>query len=110
MNVNNDTAKLYRYWDATAFAEYLYECIRETIQKDLNEELGFLAMFDKAMKATKEIVDMPNQKASLLVRMIMQNKGKLSKANRGKFAELTDDEIPKIETAIAELNDLNKVL
>jgi len=105
MNVNNDTAKLYLYWDATAFAEYLYECIRETIQKDLNEELGFLAMFDKAMKATKEIVDMPNQKASLLVRMILQNKGKLSKIKREKFAELTDEEILRTETAINKSNN-----
>lgn len=110
MNVNNDTAKLYRYWDATVFAEYLYECIRETIRKDLNEELGFLEMFDKAIKATKEVVDMPNQKASLLVRMILQNKGKLSRAKREKFAELTDEEISKIEIAIAKLNDLNVLL
>ncbi len=102
MKVNNDTAKLYRYWDATVFAEYLHECIRETIQKDLNEELGFLAMFDKAMKATKEIVDMPNQKASLLVRMILQNKGKLSKTKRGKFAELTEEEISRIEFAVVD--------
>ncbi len=110
MNVSNDTIKLYQYWDATAFAEYLYECIRETIQKDLNEELGFLAMFDKAMKATKEIVDMPNQKASLLVRMILQNKGKLSKIKREKFAELTNKEILRIETAVANLNKSDDLL
>ncbi|MCY7377222.1 MAG: Fic family protein [Pyrinomonadaceae bacterium] len=101
MNVHNNIAKLYRYWDATVFAEYLYECIKETIQKDLNEELGFLVMFDNAMKATKEIIDMPNQKASLLVRLILQNKGKLSKTKREKFAEITDEEISRIETAIA---------
>lgn len=104
MTVSNDTAKLYRYWDATIFAEYLYECIRETIQKDLNEELGFLTMFDKAMKATKEIVDMPNQKASLLVRMVLQNKGKLSKTKREKFAELSEEEIQQIEAAIIKIS------
>lgn len=105
MNVNNDTARHYRYWDATAFAEYLHECIRETIRKDLNEELAFLARFDQALKAAKEIVDMPNQKASLLVRMILQNKGNLSKTKREMFAELTDGEISKIEIAIAGMNN-----
>lgn len=101
MQVTNQTSDLYRYCDATTFAEYLYECIKETIHRDLNEELGFLAMFDQAMKSAKEIVDMPYQKASLLVRMILQNKGRLSKTKREKFMELTDEEISAIETAIA---------
>jgi hypothetical protein len=52
------------------------------------------------MRRTLEIVDMPNRRASLLVRMILQNGGSLSKAKRPKFAELTDAEIGIIEAAI----------
>jgi hypothetical protein len=48
-----------------------------------------------------EIVDMPDRRASLLVRMILQNGGSLSKARRPKFAELTDAEISTIEAAIS---------
>jgi hypothetical protein len=44
--VNNETAHLYRFWDATAFAEYLYDCIAETIRTDLKQEIGFLKVFD----------------------------------------------------------------
>jgi len=34
MTVKNDTAHLYRYFDATAQAEYLYRCIEETVHHD----------------------------------------------------------------------------
>jgi hypothetical protein len=105
MIVHSETAHLYRYWDATHFAEYLYECMAETIRRDLKEELGFISVFDQAMRRTLEIVDMPNRRASLLVRMILQNGGSLSKAKRPKFSELTDDEIGAIEVAIRAGSD-----
>lgn len=100
LTVHNETANLYRYWDATRFAEYLYKCVAETIRIDLKEELGFLAVFDAAMKAVMETVDMPNRRASLLIRLILQNKGMLSKAKRSQFPELSDDEIKAIESAV----------
>lgn len=100
LTVHNETADLYRYWDATRFVEYLYKCVAETIRIDLKEELGFLAVFDAAMKAVMEIVDMPNRRASLLIRLILQNKGTLSKGKHSQFSELSDDEIKTIESAI----------
>lgn len=100
MTVRNDTARLYRYFDATAQAEYLYRCIEETIHRDLRDEIGFLAVFDAALRATLNIVDMPNRRASLLVRLILQNKGKLAKGKRASFAEITDQEVDRIETAV----------
>lgn len=105
MTVNNQTAHLYRYWDATAFAEFLYFCVAETIRRDLREELGFLEIFDRALQAVMEIVDMPDLRASLLVRMILQNRGELSKNKREReFPQLTDEEIAQIESSIKELS------
>jgi hypothetical protein len=43
---------------------------------------------------------MPNRRASLLVRLILQNKGKLSKGKRAAFSEITDQEIDRIEKAV----------
>ena len=100
MTVANETADLYRFFDATPQAEYLFDCIEETIGRDLNQELNFLKFFDAAMKAVMGVVDMPNQRASLMIRLIHQNKGKLSKGKRGSFSELSDEEISKIESAI----------
>jgi hypothetical protein len=100
MTVANEIHDLYRFFDATPQAEYLFACIEDTIGRDLNQELNFLKFFDAAMKAVMGIVDMPNQRASLLVRLIHQNKGKLSKAKRDSFSELSDEEISRIESAI----------
>jgi hypothetical protein len=98
--VNNETAHLYRFWDATAVAEYLYYCVAETIRTDLKQEIGFLKVFDAAIRATMEVVDMPDRRASLLVRLILQNKGRLSLAKRATFSELTDEEIIAIEATV----------
>jgi Fic family protein len=103
MTVLNETRVLYPYFDATAQAEYLYQCVAETIEKDLREEIDFIEKYDRAFDETKEIVDMPDRRASLLVRLIMQNKGKLTKSKRDLFAEVTDDELTRIERAIAKV-------
>jgi len=39
---------LYRYYDATPQAEYLYEAVAETIRKGLREEIEFLEAFNRA--------------------------------------------------------------
>ncbi len=100
MSVENETGDLYRYFDATSQTEYLFDCIEETIRRDLKHELDFLKFFDLALRSVMDIVDMPNQRASLLIRLIHQNAGKLSKGKRAMFAELSDEEVGKIESAI----------
>jgi hypothetical protein len=52
------------------------------------------------LQATMQIVDMPDQRASLLLKLILQNGGKLSKAKRSQFSELTDAEVERIESAV----------
>jgi Fic family protein len=105
MTVSNDTADRYRYFDATVQTEYLFDCIEDTITRDLKTEISFLKFFDRALRSVMEVADMPNQRASLLVRLIHQNNGKLSKGKRQQFAELSDDEIRQIESAIQTANE-----
>jgi Fic family protein len=105
MTVLNETRSVYPYFDATTQAEYLYQCVAETIEKDLREEIGFVEKYDRALDGTKEIVDMPDKRASLLVRLIIQNKGKLAKNKRDLFSEITDEELEKIESAIAIVDE-----
>ena len=100
--VGNDTGDLYRYFDATVFAEYLYNCVADTVRRELKDELGFIATFDKAFEAARAIVDMPDRRASLFVRLCMQNGGRLSVAKRRQFAELDDSEILAMEAVIQE--------
>lgn len=105
LTVKNDTALLYRFFDATAQAEFLYERVIDTIAHDLREELSFLAVFDKATAAMREIVDMPDRRLHLFFKLCMQNAGRLSKAKRADFQELTDAEVSALESAITEARE-----
>ncbi len=98
--VKNDTDDLYRYFDATAQAEYLYDRVAETVRQDLKEELGFVAVFDRALAGVRNIVDMPDRRASLFVRLCLQNGGRLASGRRTTFPELTDAEIAAMEEAV----------
>jgi Fic family protein len=100
--VTNDTSDLYRYFDATSFAEYLYDRVADTVRRDLKEELGFVAVFDRAFNAVREIVDMPDRRASLFVRLCMQNAGRLAAAKRTQFPELTNSEVELLQTQVQE--------
>jgi hypothetical protein len=100
LTVQGDTADLYRYFDATPQVEYLYDKVAETIREDLAGELDFLGAYDRAYRAVRDVVDMPNKKVSLFLRLSMQNNGRLPKGRRKLFAELTDTEIQAMEAAV----------
>ncbi len=100
--VENDTANLYRYFDATPFAEYLHERVAETVRKDMKEEIDFLTVFDRAFDAVRAVADMPDRQASLLIRLCMQNNGDLPRRRRRHFPELSDDEINAMEDAVRQ--------
>ena len=100
LTVQNDTAYLYRTFDATHLVEYTYDRLRETIEVDLAEELGFLDVFDRALRGIQQVVDLPDKQARDLVRFVLQNDGRLSARKRARFAELTDDEIAACESAV----------
>jgi hypothetical protein len=100
VNVLNDTADYYRFFDATPHAEFLYECVARTIDADLPAEAKFLTSYDTFKRGVTEIVDMPDGTLDLLFRFLRQNKGILSKRGREKeFARLTDDEVARIEAS-----------
>ena len=47
VNVLNDTADYYRFFDATPHAEFLYGCVQKTIGEDLPREIDFLRRYDR---------------------------------------------------------------
>jgi hypothetical protein len=96
--VLNETIDLYRYFDATKMAEYLYECVHETIEKVIPEEVGYLERHDKMKKAINEHFDMPGPVADLLISFLQQNEGKLSKrALQKEFKLLSEKECIMLE-------------
>jgi len=103
VEVLNDTADLYRYFDCTAAAEFLYACVAHAIDKDLPQEIDFLRRNDEAMRRIMNTVEMPDRMAENLVRFIRLNEGKLGRKRReGEFEKLTDDEVTSIEAIVRE--------
>ena len=57
--------------------------------------------FQKTKKAIQNIVDMPDNKIDLLIKLTLQNKGRLAPSKRAKFfAMLTEKEIAAMERAV----------
>ncbi|PZU68700.1 Fic family protein [Sphingobium sp.] len=104
VEILNDTADFYRYFDATPHAEFLFECVSRTIDVDLPAETAFLRTYDMFKTEVQQMVDMPDRLLDLLFRFLRQNEGRLSKRAREKeFAGLTEAEIERIEGIYASL-------
>ena len=104
VEVLNETADYYRYFDATRHAEFLYGCVAETVEQDLPNEVKYLAAYDRFVSRIQSLFDVPNSKLDLLWRFLQQNEGKFSKRARAKeFSQLTDKEVAQIEKAFDEV-------
>lgn len=98
VEVKNDTVDYYRYFDATAHAEFLYTCVEQTINRDLPEEIAYLQAYDHFAQGVQAIIDMPNQKLDLMHKFLQQGKGHFSERARSKeFASLTAEEVLQVE-------------
>jgi hypothetical protein len=101
VEVLNATADLYRYFDCTEQAEFLYECVSRTVEHDLPREIDYLRRHDEAIQRIMDAVEMPDRVAEDLVMFVRQNKGTLSKHRREQeFKELTDDEVTRLERIV----------
>ncbi len=104
LTVPNETVCFYQYFDATRMVEYLYETLQKTIECDLVEELDFILKYDRSKIAIQDVVDMPDKKIDLFIKISLDNKGKLSKAKKVKFFDfLSNDEVLKIEQIITDI-------
>jgi hypothetical protein len=98
VKVLNDTGDFYRFFDATPHAEFLYSCVRKAIDEDLPNEMLYLKNFDKFRAGIESMIDMPERILNSLFGFLRQNGGRLStRARESEFADLTQDEISKIE-------------
>ncbi|NOQ21790.1 MAG: cell filamentation protein Fic [Candidatus Aegiribacteria sp.] len=101
MTVSGETGNFYRYIDMTVQAEVLFEFVKMTVDHELAMELDFLMDYDRARKAIQEVIDMPDQKLDLLIKLCLQNNGRLSAdKRRTHFAFLKNDELEVIEEIV----------
>lgn len=90
----NETARFYRFFDATRHAEFLYQCVEQTVEQNLPNEVRYLEAYDRFSERVQDVVEMPDRTVALLRSFLAQNAGRLSARARGKeFEQLTPAEV-----------------
>lgn len=98
VEVLNETIDLYRYFDATKQAEFLYSCVKETIEDTIPAEVDYLEKYDLMKDYLDNYFEMPDKTVALLIRFLEQGKGQLSERAKNKeFQKLTEPEVLRIE-------------
>ena len=104
VEVLSDTIDYYRYFDATSMAEYLYECVQDTINRVIPEEISWLQNFDEYKHEVDSKMDLSDSQIRLLVNFLDQGSGILSKRARKKeFPTLNAEEIDYLQTTYKEI-------
>ena len=98
VQVRNDTLDYYRFFDLTKQTEFLYDCVTDTIDNIIPQEIRYLIAYDTFKRWLDDEYEMPDKLVALLVRFLEQNEGKLSKRAREKeFPSLRSEEVQEIE-------------
>jgi hypothetical protein len=107
VQILNDTIDYYRYFDATAQAEFLFYCVNDTLVTIIPNEVEYLKKYDTFKQFLDNRYEMPDNMVSLLVGFLEQGNGTLSERSRKKeFSALTQKEVEEIETTFKEIFDL----
>lgn len=103
VEVLNDTADLYRYFDCTNVAEFLYARVLRTVKHDLPREIDYLRRHDEATRRIMDSVEMPDRLAENLVMFIRQNGGTSPKKRRQtEFKALDDKEVQRLQDIVRD--------
>ena len=101
VEVVNDTADLYRFFDCTEAAEFLYRCVERTVKEDLPRELDYLHRHDEAIRQIMDSVEMSDRLADDFIMFMKQNAWSLPQKRRNKeFAKLTNREADQLEKIV----------
>jgi hypothetical protein len=104
VKVLNETIDYYRYFDATKQAAFLYDCVNDTIENIIPQEIDYLQKYDEFKKYIDDEFEMPDSMIALLVRFLEQNDAKLSKRVKEKeFVMLSNDEVSSIEEVYSQI-------
>ncbi len=99
VEVTNNTIDYYRYFDATKQAEFLYDCVEDTLDRVIPEEVTYLQKYDEFKRYLDNNFEMPDKMVAILVRFLEQHEGVLSKrALKKEFSVLKKEEIEDIES------------
>lgn len=84
---------IYRYWDATECVVFTLEMAKRALEVELRKEVGFIQAYDSVAKAVDARFDVRGSDLSLLVRMCLDNRGKVSPHRRKQFRYKVEDHV-----------------
>ena len=104
VEILNNTIDYYRYFDATNQAEFLYDCVQDTVVNIIPAEVNYLRKYDEFKRYIDDTYEMPDDMVALLVSFLEQGEGKLSKrAINKEFIALKESEIKDIENTYSQI-------
>ena len=107
VEILSETIDYYRYFDATLQAEFLYDCVEDTLTNIIPFEVDYIEKYNAFKRYIDDTYEMPDNTVSLLVRFLEQGKGKLSKRTLSiEFSALTEIEVVNIESNFALMCEL----
>jgi len=94
VKIINETADLYKYFDCTRQAEFLFDCVIDTIENVIPFKINYLQKYDEFKKEIENQIGLADNDINLMVKFLQQNKGRLSESKKTKFFNnLTRQEI-----------------
>ena len=103
----------WRFPDLTDHVEYMAQIISATVRENMTEEAAYLFRYEQALGRLKQVMEMPDQDASRIVRSLNENHGRVSNVLREKYVEifgeqggpLTSDGEEAVEAVMSALSD-----
>ena len=88
----------------TKQAEFLFDCVLDTINRIIPEEVSYIYKYDEFKRFLDNTFEMPDKMVSILVRFLEQNNGTLSqRAKIKEFSLLNGNEVKEIENHFKEI-------
>ena len=105
VEVLNDTIDFYRYFDLTKQAEFLFDCVNDTIENIIPKEIKYLENYENFKLYLDDEYEMTDKTIALLIQFLERGNGSLSKrAITREFSMLAENEIKDIENKFKTLN------
>jgi Fic family protein len=93
---------IYRYWDATAAAEFGLEMAKVALKVELQQESEFLAKYDAVVAAVNAQFDVQNNDLATLVLSALANNGIVSNNRRKQFAHRVPEAVFALLETVAQ--------
>lgn len=109
VEVLNETMDYYRYFDATKQAEFLFDCLSDTINRIIPDEVKYIYKYDEFKRFIDDKFEMPDKLVAMLVRFLEQNNGTFSnRALSKEYSALKENEVEEIETLYKDIFEAKK--